>query len=149
LFEIGREIKATNVKMERDGDGKAQFYETNESGEIISENGAKKKAKGTYKLANDGSIIQVIEFVTKYRVKEKGKRSVAYEINKDAIKRVFLKRKYSEEELLLRNPDGSIQVDDQGFPKRLTEEQKFNTEVNNFIGNLLGKIYSSFDHDGV
>lgn len=149
LFEIGREIKAPNVKMERDGDGKAQFYETDANGNIISENGIKKKAKGTYKIGTDGSVIEVVEFITKYRVKEKSKRSTAYEINKDAIKRIFIKRKYSDEELIRRNPDGSAMLDDQGKPIMLTEDQKFNSEVNRFIGNLMGKIYSSFDHNGV
>lgn len=149
LFEIGREIKAPNIKMELDGDGKAQFYESDSNGNIISENGVKKKAKGTYKVGTDGSVIEVVEFVTRYRVKEKGKQSIAYEINKDAIKRVLIKRKYSSEELIRRNPDGSAMLDEQGNPIMLTEEQKFNTEVNKFIGNLLGKIYQSFDHNGV
>lgn len=131
MFQIGRVIKTKGITYEQDSDGIYRYYK-------INDNGEKEVAKGQYKLGKDGEVLEVIYFVTKYRVKEKGKRSIGYSINKNAIKRVLEQRNYTDNELM--NPKTG---------KKITQDEKFNSEVNNFIAHLLGNIYMNGEYNGI
>ena len=134
LFEVGREILTDTVIWDPD---KKKF--TDRDGRVI-------RNQTKYRRYGEDKVLEYIEFLSQYNVQEEvgGKVSkyVAYNINRGALSRVLYKRQYSQREL--------TRTDAEGKEYTITDTQKFNEEINDFISRkLLAKIYQSSDFNGV
>lgn len=132
LFEIGREIVRDDVVWDN-------------KKEIFVKGGKKVENQNTYRRDGD-RVLQYIEFVSKHRVDETSKDGAItsydlYNINRSAIKKCLEQKQYSDKELTYTNA--------KGFTSKLTQEQKFDQEVNQYISRLLGNIYKSDEYGGV
>lgn len=134
LFEVGREILRNDILWDST---KKKFTDVN--GKILHN---QKK----YRRYGEDKVLEYVEFLSQYNVQEdidgKSNRYVAYNINRAALKRVFNRPQYSEKDLTRRDKDGNTYT--------LSQEQKFDEEVNDFISRkLLARIYESSDFNGV
>lgn len=131
LFEVGREIVRSDIQWDSD---RKKFVQ---NGQVI-------KNQSNYRRDGD-RVLEYVEFVTRNRVTEVGDNKTIrynlYNINKEAIKRVLDKESY---------PNGIIRTDKAtGQQYTITEDQKFEEDVNNFISSLLANIYKSDSFGGV
>lgn len=131
LFEVGREIVREDIVWDKD---KKKFTQ---NGEVV-------KNQSVYRKDGD-RVLEYVEFVTRNRVTESRNNKVLrydlYNINKEAITRVLDKASY---------PNGLTLTDrNTGQQYTITEDQKFDKDVNDFISSLLAKIYKSDSFGGV
>lgn len=132
LFEIGREIVRDDIVWDN-------------KKEAFVKGGKKVENQTTYRRDGD-RVLQYIEFVSKHRVNETMDNGSIisydlYNINRSAIKQCLEHRQYSDAELTYTNAEGHT--------SKLTPEQKFDQEVNQYISRLLGNIYKSDEYGGV
>ena len=132
LFEIGREIVRDDIVWDN-------------KKEAFVKGGKKVKNQNTYRRDGD-RVLQYIEFVSKHRVDEIAEDGSIvsydlYNINRSAIKQCLEQKQYSDAELTYTNAEGHT--------SKLTPEQKFDQEVNQYISRLLGNIYKSDEYGGV
>ena len=132
LFEIGREIVRDDIVWDN-------------KKEAFVKGGKKVKNQNTYRRDGD-RVLQYIEFVSKHRVNETMDNGSIisydlYNINRSAIKQCLEQKQYSDAELTYTNAEG--------YTSKLTPEQKFDQEVNQYISRLLGNIYKSDEYGGV
>ena len=132
LFEIGREIVRDDIVWDN-------------KKEAFVKGGKKVENQNTYRRDGD-RVLQYIEFVSKHRVNEivEDGSIVSYDlynINRSAIKQCLEQKQYSDAELTYTNA--------KGHTSKLTPEQKFDQEVNQYISRLLGNIYKSDEYGGV
>lgn len=134
LFEVGREILTDTVIWDPD---KKKF--TDRDGRVI-------RNQAKYRRYGEDKVLEYVEFLSQYNVQEEvgGKVSkyVAYNINRGALSRVLYKRSYDQREL--------TRTDAEGKEYTITDAQKFNEEINDFISRkLLARIYQSSDFNGI
>lgn len=134
LFEVGREILRTDVLWDPD---KRKFTDNN--GNVL-------KNQKSYRRYGNDKILEYVEFLSRYNVEEeingKTNKYVSYNINRDALSKVMNKPNYSNEDLTRKDKEGNTYT--------ITQDQKFDEEVNDFISRkLLAKIYESSDFNGV
>ena len=134
LFEVGREILRTDVLWDPN---KRKF--TDNDGNVL-------KNQKSYRRYGDNKVLEYIEFLSRYNVEEeingKTNKYVSYNINRSALSRVMHKPVYSDEDLTRKDKEGNTY--------KITQDQKFDEEVNDFISRkLLAKIYESSDFNGV
>ena len=126
LFEVGREVVRKDIVYDQ------QLKKFTQNGKVLTN-------QSKYRIDGD-NVLEYVEFVSNNIVSEtrdgKSSRYRLYNINKDAIKRAFAQREYTEQEL---QRDGYT----------LTPEQKFDEEVNNYISGLLADIYNSSTFTGL
>ena len=132
LFEIGREIVRDDIVWDN-------------KKEAFVKGGKKVENQNTYRRDGD-RVLQYIEFVSKHRVDEIAEDGSIvsydlYNINRSAIKQCLEQKQYSDAELTYTNAEG--------YTSKLTPEQKFDQEVNQYISRLLGNIYKSDEYGGV
>lgn len=132
LFEIGREIVRDDIVWDN-------------KKEAFVKGGKKVENQNTYRRDGD-RVLQYIEFVSKHRVDEIAEDGSIvsydlYNINRSAIKQCLEQKQYSDAELTYTNAEGHT--------SKLTPEQKFDQEVNQYISRLLGNIYKSDEYGGV
>ena len=132
LFEIGREIVRDDIVWDN-------------KKEAFVKGGKKVENQNTYRRDGD-RVLQYIEFVSKHRVDEIAENGSIvsydlYNINRSAIKQCLEQKQYSDAELTYTNAEGHT--------SKLTPEQKFDQEVNQYISRLLGNIYKSDEYGGV
>ncbi len=132
LFEIGREIVRDDIVWDN-------------KKEAFVKGGKKVENQNTYRRDGD-RVLQYIEFVSKHRVDEIAEdgSTVSYDlynINRSSIKQCLEQKQYSDAELTYTNAEG--------YTSKLTPEQKFDQEVNQYISRLLGNIYKSDEYGGV
>ena len=132
LFEIGREIVRDDIVWDN-------------KKEAFVKGGKKVENQTTYRRDGD-RVLQYIEFVSKHRVNETMDNGSIisydlYNINRSAIKKCLEQKQYSDAELTYTNAEG--------YTSKLTPEQKFDQEVNQYISKLLGNIYKSDEYGGV
>lgn len=132
LFEIGREIVRDDIVWDN-------------KKEAFVKGGKKVENQNTYRRDGD-RVLQYIEFVSKHRVDEIAEDGSIvsydlYNINRSAIKQCLEQKQYSDAELTYTNAEGHT--------FKLTPEQKFDQEVNQYISRLLGNIYKSDEYGGV
>lgn len=132
LFEIGREIVRDDIVWDN-------------KKEVFVKGGKKVENQNTYRRDGD-RVLQYIEFVSKHRVDEIAEDGSIvsydlYNINRSAIKQCLEQKQYSDAELTYTNAEGHT--------SKLTPEQKFDQEVNQYISRLLGNIYKSDEYGGV
>lgn len=132
LFEIGREIVRDDIVWDN-------------KKETFVKGGKKVENQNTYRRDGD-RVLQYIEFVSKHRVDEIAEDGSIvsydlYNINRSAIKQCLEQKQYSDAELTYTNAEGHT--------SKLTPEQKFDQEVNQYISRLLGNIYKSDEYGGV
>lgn len=132
LFEIGREIVRDDIVWDN-------------KKEAFVKGGKKVENQNTYRRDGD-RVLQYIEFVSKHRVDEIAEDGSIvsydlYNINRSAIKQCLEQKQYSDAELTYTNAEGHT--------SKLTPEQKFDQEVNQYISRLLGNIYKSYEYGGV
>lgn len=132
LFEIGREIVRDDIVWDN-------------KKEAFVKGGKKVENQNTYRRDGD-RVLQYIEFVSKHRVDETAEDGSIisydlYNINRSAIKQCLEQKQYSDAELTYTNAEGHT--------SKLTPEQKFDQEVNQYISRLLGNIYKSDEYGGV
>ena len=132
LFEIGREIVRDDIVWDN-------------KKEAFVKGGKKVENQNTYRRDGD-RVLQYIEFVSKHRVDEIAEDGSIisydlYNINRSAIKQCLEQKQYSDAELTYTNAEGHT--------SKLTPEQKFDQEVNQYISKLLGNIYKSDEYGGV
>ena len=132
LFEIGREIVRDDIVWDN-------------KKEAFVKGGKKVENQNTYRRDGD-RVLQYIEFVSKHRVDEIAEDGSIvsydlYNINRSAIKQCLEQKQYSDAELTYTNAEGHA--------SKLTPEQKFDQEVNQYISRLLGNIYKSDEYGGV
>lgn len=126
LFEVGREVVRKDIVYDQ------QLKKFTQDGKVLTN-------QSKYRIDGD-NVLEYVEFVSNNIVSEtrdgKNSRYRLYNINKDAIKRAFAQREYTEQEL---QRDGYT----------LTPEQKFDEEINNYISGLLADIYNSSTFTGL
>lgn len=132
LFEIGREIVRDDIVWDN-------------KKEAFVKGGKKVENQNTYRRDGD-RVLQYIEFVSKHRVNEIAEDGSIvsydlYNINRSAIKQCLEQKQYSDAELTYTNAEGHT--------SKLTPEQKFDQEVNQYISKLLGDIYKSDEYGGI
>ena len=132
LFEIGREIVRDDIVWDN-------------KKEAFVKGGKKVENQNTYRRDGD-RVLQYIEFVSKHRVDEIAEDGSIvsydlYNINRSAIKQCLEQKQYSDAELTYTNAEGHT--------SKLTPEQKFDQEVNQYISRLLGNVYKSDEYGGV
>lgn len=132
LFEIGREIVRDDIVWDN-------------KKEAFVKGGKKVENQNTYRRDGD-RVLQYIEFVSKHRVDEIAEDGSIisydlYNINRSAIKQCLEQKQYSDAELTYTNAEGHT--------SKLTPEQKFDQEVNQYISRLLRNIYKSDEYGGV
>lgn len=132
LFEIGREIVRDDIVWDN-------------KKEAFVKGGKKVENQNTYRRDGD-RVLQYIEFVSKHRVDEIAEDGSIisydlYNINRSAIKQCLEQKQYSNAELTYTNAEGHT--------SKLTPEQKFDQEVNQYISKLLGNIYKSDEYGGI
>lgn len=132
LFEIGREIVRDDIVWDN-------------KKEAFVKGGKKIENQNTYRRDGD-RVLQYIEFVSKHRVDEIAEDGSIvsydlYNVNRSAIKQCLEQKQYSDAELTYTNAEGHT--------SKLTPEQKFDQEVNQYISRLLGNIYKSDEYGGV
>lgn len=132
LFEIGREIVRDDIVWDN-------------KKEAFVKGGKKVENQNTYRRDGD-RVLQYIEFVSKHRVNETMDNGSIisydlYNINRSAIKQCLEQKQYSDAELTYTNAEGHT--------SKLTPEQKFDQEVNQYISRLLGNIYKLDEYGGV
>lgn len=132
LFEIGREIVRDDIVWDN-------------KKEAFVKGGKKVENQNIYRRDGD-RVLQYIEFVSKHRVDEIAEDGSIvsydlYNINRSAIKQCLEQKQYSDAELTYTNAEGHT--------SKLTPEQKFDQEVNQYISRLLGNIYKSDEYGGV
>ena len=132
LFEIGREIVRDDIVWDN-------------RKEAFVKGGKKVENQNTYRRDGD-RVLQYIEFVSKHRVDEIAEDGSIvsydlYNINRSAIKQCLEQKQYSDAELTYTNAEGHT--------SKLTPEQRFDQEVNQYISRLLGNIYKADEYGGV
>ena len=131
LFEIGREIIREDIKWDSIRNAFTQ------NGNVV---------QNQSKYRRDGDrVLEYVEFLTKHRVIEtkdnKTIKYTLYNIDREAIKKVLDKGSY---------PNGITRVDKKtGKTYTITEDQKFEEDVNNFISSLLADIYKTDSFGGI
>lgn len=134
LFEIGRQIVNDDVEYDEEN----KVFRDKNTKELV-------KHQDNYSVDVDGKVIEFVQFLFKREVNEtRGKKRTKfnlYNINRDALYRVLRKPKYTERDLTRIDKDGKV--------IKMTEDQKFEYEINSFIGKILSKIYESEDFNGI
>ena len=140
MFEVGR--KKINRDVKYDKTLKKFITETKD------ENGKLKTTilpnQQLYSRYGDDQVLEYVEFVSNYVVNEHNDinsyKYQLYNINKENLKKVSFQKEYSEKELT-RTKDGKTY--------KITQEQKFDEDLQYFISKLLSDIYKTQDFNGI
>lgn len=109
LFEVGRDIINPNI----DYDPKQKKF-VNKDGVVV-------KNQKKYRRLGESKVTEYVEFVHKNEVIEDGKKYIVYDIDRNALKKVFA----------------------------VENQEKSEEEINAYISKLLSKIYKSQGHSGI
>ena len=133
LFEIGREILREDV-----------FYNKSIK-KFVNKKGQVLQNQSRFSRYGEDKVLEYIEFISNNQVTEVRERAFKYDlynINRDNIKKILVKREYTTEELTRKDKKT-------GETYTITPEQKFDEEVNTFISKLLSDIYHTRDFNGM
>lgn len=133
LFEIGREILREDV-----------FYNKSIK-KFVNKKGQVLQNQSRFSRYGEDKVLEYIEFISNNQVTEVRERTFKYDlynINRDNIKKIFVKREYTTEELTRKDKKT-------GETYTITPDQKFDEEVNTFISKLLSDIYHTRDFNGM
>ena len=133
LFEIGRQILREDVQYDK---VKKKFV--NKKGYVL-------KNQSRFSRLGEDKVLEYIEFISNNQVTEIREKTFKYDlynINRDNIKKVFVRRNYTEKDLTRTDKKT-------GETYTITADQKFDEEVNDFISSLLKNIYYTKDFSGI
>lgn len=97
----------------------------------FEKNGKKVQHQNNFRRLGN-QVLEYVEFVSQHSVKEGASEYTLYNINRNNIIRCFPQLEYNEKEL-----NGK------------TSEQRFSSDIDNFVSKLLSDIYNSDDFRGV